>query len=280
MIGAAICPSNALKIECRVPDALPIEPNPRAEKISVRNLNFYYEDGVQALKNISMPVFERSVTALVGPSGCGKSTLLRIFNRTYSLYPGQRAEGEVLLDGQNILKQRHDLGELRARIGMVFQQPTPFPMSVYENVAFGIRLHRRLSRADMDAEVEDALRRAALWDEVKDHLAGSGFALSGGQQQRLSIARSIAVHPEVLLLDEPCSAIDPVSSSKIEHAIADLKRKHTIVIVTHNLQQAARVSDFAGFMFLGELVEFGTLDDVFFSPVDVRTEQFVAGRFG
>jgi phosphate transport system ATP-binding protein len=251
-----------------------------AEKISVRNLNFFYEDGKQALKDISMPVYSECVTALIGPSGCGKSTLLRIFNRTYSLYHGQRAEGEVLLDGQNILTQKHDLGQLRARIGMVFQQPTPFPMSIYENISFGIRLHRKISRAKLDAEIEWALRRAALWDEVKDNLRDSGLSLSGGQQQRLSIARAIALHPEVLLLDEPCSAIDPVSSAKIEDTIHELKRDHAIVIVTHNLEQAARVSDFAGFMFLGELIEFGTTHNIFAKPSDPRTKRFIAGRFG
>lgn len=251
-----------------------------AETISVRNLNFYYEDGKQALKDISMPVHAGRVTALIGPSGCGKSTLLRIFNRTYSLYPGQRAEGEVLLNGENILTQKHDLGQLRARVGMVFQQPTPFPMSIYENIAFGIRLHRKISRAELNAEIEWALRRAALWDEVKDNLVDSGVSLSGGQQQRLSLARTIALHPEVLLLDEPCSAIDPVSSAKIEETIRELRQHHTIVIVTHNLQQAARISDFAGFMFLGELIEFGTTADIFKMPSDPRTRRFIAGRFG
>jgi phosphate transport system ATP-binding protein len=251
-----------------------------AEKIRVRNLNFYYEDGKQALKDVSMPVYAERVTALIGPSGCGKSTLLRVFNRTYSLYHGQRAEGEVLFDGGNILLQRHDLGQLRARIGMVFQQPTPFPMSIYENIAFGIRLHRKVTRAELDVEVEWALRRAALWDEVKDDLLHSGISLSGGQQQRLSIARTIALHPDVLLLDEPCSAIDPVSSKKIEETILELKRDHAIVIVTHNLQQAARVSDFAGFMFLGELIEFGTTSDIFKTPSEPRTKRFIAGRFG
>jgi phosphate transport system ATP-binding protein len=253
---------------------------PAAEKISIRNLNFYYENGKQALKDVSMPVYAGHVTALIGPSGCGKSTLLRIFNRTYSLYHGQRAEGEVLIDGKNILTQKHDLGQLRARIGMVFQQPTPFPMSIYDNIGFGIRLHRQISRAELNIEIEWALRRAALWDEVKDQLRDSGLNLSGGQQQRLSIARTIALHPEVLLLDEPCSAVDPVSSAKIEETIHELKRDHTIIIVTHNLQQAARVSDFAGFMFLGELVEFGTTDKIFTAPDDLRTKRFIAGRFG
>jgi phosphate transport system ATP-binding protein len=251
-----------------------------AEKISVRHLNFFYEDGKQALKDISMPVYSKRVTALIGPSGCGKSTLLRVFNRTYSLYHGQRAEGAVLLDGKNILMQRHDLGQLRARVGMVFQQPTPFPMSIYDNVAFGIGLQRKLSRSDLNAEIEWALRRAALWDEVKDNLRDSGLNLSGGQQQRLSIARAIALHPEVLLLDEPCSAIDPVSSAKIEDTIRELKRDHAIVIVTHNLQQAARVSDFSGFMFLGELIEFGTTSDIFNASSNQRTNRFIAGRFG
>lgn len=250
------------------------------EKISVRNLDFYYEDGKQALKNVSIPIYAGHATALIGPSGCGKSTLLRIFNRTYSLYPGQRAEGEVLLDQHNILTQKHNLSQLRARIGMVFQQPTPFPMTIYENIAFGIRLHRRISRADLDVEIECALRRAALWDEVKDILRHSGVSLSGGQQQRLSIARTLALHPEVLLLDEPCSAIDPVSSAKIEDTILELKRDHAIVIVTHNLQQAARVSDYAGFMLLGELIEFGTTNEIFKTPRAPHAQRFIAGRFG
>jgi phosphate transport system ATP-binding protein len=250
------------------------------ETISVRNLNFYYDRRKQALKNVSMPIYSGHATALIGPSGCGKSTLLRIFNRTYSLHPGQRAEGEVLFDGRNILTQKRDLSQLRARIGMVFQQPTPFPMTIYENIAFGIRLHRRISRADLDVEIECALRRAALWDEVKDNLRHNGTSLSGGQQQRLSIARTLALHPEVLLLDEPCSAIDPVSSAKIEETILELRRHHAIVIATHNLQQAARVSDYAGFMFLGELIEFGTTNEIFKTPRDLQTQRFIAGRFG
>jgi phosphate transport system ATP-binding protein len=254
-------------------------PAPTKEKISVRHLNFHYQDGNHALRNVSVPIYENRVTAFIGPSGCGKSTLLRVFNRMHDLYDGQRAEGEVLLDGKNILG-RQDLVRLRARIGMVFQKPTPFPMSVYENVAFGIRLNRMLSRAQLDAEVEAALRRAALWDEVKDNLSADGFALSGGQQQRLCIARIIAAQPEVLLLDEPCSAIDPISSAKIEETIDELKADHTIVIVTHNLQQAARVSDHAGFMYLGELVEFGEVGQVFTAPKDERTQRFVTGRFG
>lgn len=239
-----------------------------AEKIIVRNLDFYYEDGIRALKNITVPIYANRVTAFFGPSGCGKSTLLRVFNRVYDLYPRQRAKGEVLLDGQNILEIRHDLPLLRARIGMVFQKPTPFPMSIYENVAFGVRLRKAAVQSELDDEVASALRRAALWDEVKDHLSADGFALSGGQQQRLCIARAIAMQPEVILLDEPCSAIDPISSAKIEQTIHELKRDHTIVIVTHNLQQAARVSDFAGFMLLGELIEFGPIPQIFIVPND------------
>lgn len=249
------------------------------EKISVRGLNFYYEKGSRALKNVSVPIYEHRVTALMGPSGCGKSTLLRVFNRMYDLYPGQHADGEVMLDGDNILNIS-DSAPLRARIGMVFQQPTPFPKSIYENVAFGVQLNWQLPRAELDVRVESALRRAALWDEVKDMLSTSGFELSGGQQQRLCIARTIAMQPDVLLLDEPCSAIDPISSVKIEQTINELKKDHTVVIVTHNLQQAARVSDFAGFMFLGEMVEFDTVRRIFDTPVDPRTKRFIAGRFG
>ncbi len=253
---------------------------PIHEKISVSNLNFYYGDGTKALKNVSVPIYANMVTAFIGPSGCGKSTLLRIFNRIYSLYPGQRADGEVLLDGENILTVHHDLPVLRARIGMVFQKPTPFPMSIYDNIAFGIRLQKQESKADLDGEVESALRRAALWDEVKDDLLTDGCSLSGGQQQRLCIARMIAMQSEVLLLDEPCSAIDPISAAKIEQTIRELKRDHTIVIVTHNLQQAARVSDFAGFMLLGELIEFGPTASMFLAPVDPRTQRFITGRVG
>ncbi len=250
------------------------------EKISVHKLNFYYEDGNRALKDVSVPVYEHQVTAFVGPSGCGKSTLLRVFNRIYDLYAGQRIDGEVLIDGENILTSNISLQQLRTRIGMVFQKPAPFPMSIYQNIAFTIGLHRKLSRADMDAEVESHLRRAALWDEVKDNLAQQSSELSGGQQQRLCIARAVAVRPEVLLLDEPCSAIDPVSTAKIEQTIAELKDDHTIVIVTHNLQQAARTSDYTGFMYLGELVEFNSTNLLFTAPKDSRTEHFVTGRFG
>jgi len=258
----------------------PLRPESTKEKISVRKLNFFYADGNHALKDITVPIYAQNVTAFIGPSGCGKSTLLRVFNRMYDLYHGQRADGEVLLDGKNILAIRRDVGQLRARIGMVFQKPTPFPMTVYENIAFGIRLHQRLSKADLDIAVEAALRRAALWDEVKDHLSVDGFELSGGQQQRLCIARTIAIQPDVLLLDEPCASIDPISSARIEQTIRELKEDHTIVIVTHNLQQAARVSDFVGFMYLGEMIEFDTVGRIFTAPKDPRTQRFITGRFG
>jgi phosphate transport system ATP-binding protein len=258
----------------------PLGSQPPREKISVHKLNFYYEDGNRALKDVSVPIYENQVTAFIGPSGCGKSTLLRVFNRTYDLYDGQRVDGEVLLDGENILAVKNHVELLRSRIGMVFQKPAPFPMSIYDNVAFAIGLHRVLSKSEMDADVEAALRRAALWDEVKDDLDRQSSELSGGQQQRLCIARAIAVQPEVLLLDEPCSAIDPISSAKIEQTIDDIKRDHTIVIVTHNLQQAARVSDYVGFMYLGELVEFDTVGGIFITPKHPRTQRFVTGRFG
>jgi phosphate transport system ATP-binding protein len=277
---ATIKPAVERGVTIKAASDRPRHSEPTFEKITVRKLNFYYEDGNQALIDISVPIYDRSVTAFFGPSGCGKSTLLRVFNRIYDLYDGQRVEGEVLLDGKNILVGNKDVALLRARIGMVFQKPTPFPMSVYENIAFGIGLYRSLSRAEMDAEVESALRRAALWDEVKDNLSEGGFNLSGGQQQRLCIARAIAIQPEVLLLDEPCSAIDPISSAKIEETIDELKEDHTIVIVTHNLQQAARVSDFAGFMYLGQLVEFDSAHSMFVSPKDPRTQNFITGRFG
>jgi phosphate transport system ATP-binding protein len=252
---------------------------PTTEKISVRHLNFYYGDGNQALRDVSVPIYDKRVTGFMGPSGCGKSTLLRIFNRMHDLYPGQRAEGEVLFDGKNILG-KIDAYQLRKRIGMVFQQPTPFPMTVYDNIAFGIRLHRVVPNAEMDVLVEASLRRAALWDEVKDNLLRHGFDLSGGQQQRLSIARAIAIQPDVLLLDEPCASIDPVSSAKIEHTIGELRKEHAVVLVTHNLQQAARVADFVGFMYLGQMLEFGTVQSVFLHPKEPRTERFIAGRFG
>jgi len=248
-------------------------------RVDVRNLNFFYGK-TRALKNVSLPFARNKATALIGPSGCGKSTLLRTLNRMYALYPGQRAEGEILLDGENVLAPGVDLARLRARVGMVFQKPTPFPMSIYDNVAFGVRLYENLSRADMDARVEEALTRAALWDEVRDKLKGPGLGLSGGQQQRLCVARGVAVRPEVLLLDEPTSALDPISSARLEETIMQLKADHTIVIVTHNLGQAARVSDYTGFMYLGELVEFGSTDSLFTSPATQKTSDYITGRFG
>jgi phosphate transport system ATP-binding protein len=248
-------------------------------KISVRSLDFYY-GADRSLKNISLPLRANKVTAFIGPSGCGKSTLLRVLNRMYDLYPGQRAEGEVLLDGENILDPAIDLNALRSRVGMIFQKPTPFPMSIYENIAFGIRLYEKLSRADLDARVEAALRGAALWDEVRDKLHASGLGLSGGQQQRLCIARSVAVQPEVILFDEPCSALDPISTAKVEELIEELTSRYTIAIVTHNMQQAVRVSDYTAFMYLGELVEFGETDDVFNKPKEKRTLDYITGRFG
>jgi phosphate transport system ATP-binding protein len=248
-------------------------------KVLIRGLDFFYGTN-QALKGISLPLYEHKVTAFIGPSGCGKSTLLRVLNRIYDLYPRQRATGEVLLDNEDILSPKQDANLLRARIGMVFQKPTPFPMSIYENIAFGIRLYERLSRSVLDERVESALRRAALWEEVKDHLDTSGLSLSGGQQQRLCIARTVAVRPEVILLDEPCSALDPISTAKIEELIDELKNDYTIVIVTHNMQQAARVSDYTGFMYLGELVEFGLTSSLFTAPRDRRTQDYITGRFG
>jgi len=249
------------------------------EKVSVRGLSFYYGEN-KALKNITVALYAGLVTAFIGPSGCGKSTFLRVLNRIYDLYPNQRAEGEVLLDNQNVLSPAQDLNLLRARVGMVFQKPTPFPMSIYENIAFGIRLYESLPKADMDARVESALRRAALWDEVKDKLGHNGLSLSGGQQQRLCIARTVAVKPEVILLDEPCSALDPIATAKIEELIDELKSDYTIAIVTHNMQQAARVSDYTAFMFLGELVEFGPTTKIFTTPSERRTQDYITGRFG
>jgi phosphate transport system ATP-binding protein len=250
-----------------------------SDKIRIRGLDFYYGDA-KALKGVSLSLHENRVTAIIGPSGCGKSTLLRVLNRIYDLYPYQRAEGEVLLDGENILSERQDVNLLRARVGMVFQKPTPFPMSIYENIAFGIRLYDRLPRSALDERVESALRRAALWDEVKDKLDANGLSLSGGQQQRLCIARTVAVKPEVILLDEPCSALDPISTARIEELIDELKDDYTIVIVTHNMQQAARVSDFTAFMYLGELIEFDLTSTVFTAPRERRTQDYITGRFG
>jgi len=248
-------------------------------KIEVKNLNFYYGQS-KALKDITLSLRERSVTAFIGPSGCGKSTLLRVFNRIYELYPKQTAEGQVLLDGQNVLDRSQDLNLLRTKIGMVFQKPTPFPMSIYENIAFGVRLYEKISKSEMDGRVEQALKRAALWTEVKDKLNASGLSLSGGQQQRLCIARTVAVKPEVILLDEPASALDPLSTAKIEELIDELQADYTIVIVTHNMQQAARVSKQTAFMYLGELVEFDSTEKIFTSPREKRTQDYITGRFG
>ncbi len=250
-----------------------------AHKVTIRNLNFYY-GAAQALKNVSLPLYLNNVTAFIGPSGCGKSTLLRILNRMYDLYPNQRAEGEVLLDGVNILRREQDLNLLRARVGMVFQKPTPFPMTIHDNIAFGIKLYYKLPKSELSDRVEKALRRAALWDEVKDKLHFSGLSLSGGQQQRLCIARTVAIEPEVILLDEPCSALDPISTAKVEETIDELKTTYTIAIVTHNMQQAARVSDHTAFMYLGELVEFDTTPRIFTAPKMKQTQNYITGRFG
>jgi phosphate transport system ATP-binding protein len=248
-------------------------------KITVRDLNFYYGD-YRALKDINLSIAEKMVTAFIGPSGCGKSTLLRTFNRMYQLYPKQKATGEILLDGANILDKKQDLNMLRAKIGMVFQKPTPFPMSIYDNIAFGVKRYENLSKNDMDERVEWALRKAALWTEAKDKLKQSGTGLSGGQQQRLCIARAIAVKPQVLLLDEPTSALDPISTAHIEKLIDELKEDFTIVIVTHNMQQAARVSDYTAYMYLGDLIEFGDTSTVFTNPKRKETEDYITGRFG
>jgi len=248
-------------------------------KLQVKNLNFYYGE-YQALKSVTLDIPERQVTAFIGPSGCGKSTLLRTFNRMYALYPEQRAEGEILMGGENLLATRQDISLIRAKVGMVFQKPTPFPMSIYDNIAFGVRLFERLKRAEMDERVEWALTKAALWNEVKDKLNQSGHSLSGGQQQRLCIARGIAVKPEVLLLDEPCSALDPISTAHVEELITELKKDYTVVIVTHNMQQAARVSNYTAYMYLGEMVEFDATDTIFIKPKNKATEDYITGRFG
>jgi len=250
-----------------------------AVKVSISNLSFFYGH-LQALKNISLPLYLNKVTAFIGPSGCGKSTLLRVMNRIYELYPNQRAEGEVILDGENILSRKQDVNSLRAKVGMVFQKPTPFPMTIFDNVAFGLQLYESVARSELEGRVEDALRRAALWEEVKDKLHASGTSLSGGQQQRLCIARSVAIKPELILLDEPCSALDPISTAKIEELISELSEDYTIVIVTHNMQQASRVSDYTAFMFLGELIEFGETEKIFTTPTNKRTEDYITGRFG
>ncbi len=259
--------------------AAPSDRSSLAEKITIRNLDFFYGES-RALKSITLPLYEHKVTAFIGPSGCGKSTLLRVLNRMYDLYPKQHATGDVVLDGLNILSPAQDINLLRARIGMVFQKPTPFPMSIYENIAFGIRLYERLPKSELDGRVESSLRRAALRDEVKDKLAANGQSLSGGQQQRLCIARTVAVRPEVILFDEPCSALDPISTAKIEELIDELTEDYTIVIVTHNMQLAARVSEFTAFMYLGELIEFDTTSKMFTAPEDQRTQDYITGRFG
>jgi phosphate transport system ATP-binding protein len=251
----------------------------RNVKVDIRDLSFYYGAN-KALKNVTLPLYDRQVTAFIGPSGCGKSTLLRILNRIYELYPNQRAEGEVVLDGEDILNSRLDTNLLRSRVGMVFQKPTPFPMTIYDNVAFGIRLYERMAKSELDGRIESALQRAALWGEVKDKLKESGLSLSGGQQQRLCIARTVATRPEVILLDEPCSALDPISTAKIEELIDELSAEYTIVIVTHNMQQASRTSDHTAFMYLGELVEFGPTEKIFTAPDKKQTEQYITGRFG
>ncbi len=256
-----------------------LSPEAGAVRVDIRNVDFYYGAN-KALKGISLPLHGDEVTAFIGPSGCGKSTLLRVLNRMYDLYPGQRATGEILLDGKNILSPKQDLNLLRSKVGMVFQKPTPFPMTIYENIAFGIRLYDRPSRSELDGRVEEALRGAALWNEVKDKLHTSGLGLSGGQQQRLCIARTVAIQPEVILFDEPCSALDPISTAKVEELIDELSEKYTIAIVTHNMQQAARVSQYTAFMYLGELVEFGPTNRLFTTPSDKRTQDYITGRFG
>ncbi len=253
-------------------DALPA-------KLRIKNLKFFY-GATLALKGIDLNLYDKHVTAFIGPSGCGKSTLLRVLNRMYDLYPNQRAEGQVLLDGDNLLDPRLDINLLRARVGMVFQKPTPFPMTIYENIAFGIRLYEKLPKSEMDGRVETALKGAALWNEVKDKLHTSGLGLSGGQQQRLCIARTVAIKPEVILFDEPCSALDPISTAKVEELIDELSATYTIAIVTHNMQQAARVSDYTAFMYLGELIEFGPTNAIFTSPKNQRTQEYITGRFG
>jgi phosphate transport system ATP-binding protein len=268
-------------LKMRVPHAMAAEPaqDLGPPKIEVRSLNFYY-GAAQSLHNINMTLADRSISAFIGPSGCGKSTLLRVMNRMYALYPGQRAEGEVLIGGRDILKPSVDVAELRYRVGMVFQKPTPFPMSVFENVAFGLRLAGGVRGADLKVRVESALRDAAIWDEVKDKLNADGRSLSGGQQQRLCIARAIAVQPEVLLLDEPTAALDPISTLRVDETLQALREKYCIVVVTHNLQQAARVSNVTGFMFMGELVEIGPSGQIFTSPKNRKTDDYITGRFG
>ncbi|MBW8814257.1 MAG: phosphate ABC transporter ATP-binding protein PstB [Caulobacterales bacterium] len=262
-----------------MPETAILDLPPEVVKLAIKDLNFFY-GSKQALFGVEVAFAANAVTALIGPSGCGKSTLLRTLNRIYSLYPGQKATGQVLLDGEDVLAPRVNVAALRARIGMVFQKPTPFPMSIFDNVAYGVRLYEKIGKADLEARVEDSLRRAALWEEVKDKLHQSGLSLSGGQQQRLCVARGIAVKPEVLLLDEPASALDPISTARLEETIAELKSDYTIVIVTHNMGQAARLSDHTGFMYLGKLVEFGETEQLFTNPVTDRARDYITGRFG
>jgi phosphate transport system ATP-binding protein len=249
-------------------------------KIKISGLDFYYQTGFHALKNVNLTIGENLVTAFIGPSGCGKSTLLRILNRIYNLYPGQRATGSVTLDGENILASGYDLTRLRAKVGMVFQKPTPFPLSIWDNIAFGIQLYEKLSKPDLEARIEWALRKAAIWEEVKDKIKRSGMSLSGGQQQRLCIARAIAVKPEVILMDEPCSALDPLSTLRVEELILELAKDYTIVLVTHNMQQAVRTAAYTTFMYLGEVIEFGATNQIFSDPKETRTRDYVTGRFG
>ncbi len=279
-VPAAQRPTIHTAVRATAPSDADVEPRQALRpKLSIRSLNFYY-GGFQAIKNVTMDIPERKVTAFIGPSGCGKSTLLRTFNRMYALYPEQRAEGEILMDGENLLTTKRDVSLIRARIGMVFQKPTPFPMSIFDNIAFGVNLFENLGRRDMAERVEWALTRAALWNEVKDKLNQSGQSLSGGQQQRLCIARCIAIKPDVLLLDEPCSALDPISTAKVEELIHELKTDYTVVIVTHNMQQAARVSDFTAYMYLGEMIEYDATDIIFIKPKRQATEDYITGRFG
>ena len=260
-------------------ETMPNTPENEKMKISVKNLNFYYGK-FHALKDISLDIPEKKVTAFIGPSGCGKSTLLRTFNRMFELYPEQRAEGEIFIDGEDVIRSKLDISLIRAKVGMVFQKPTPFPMSIYENIAFGVRLFEKLTRVEMDERVEWALKKGALWSEVKDKLNQSGSGLSGGQQQRLCIARAVAIRPEILLLDEPCSALDPISTGKIEELIHELKSDYTVLIVTHNMQQAARCSDYTAYMYLGDLMEVGATSDIFMKPKRKETEDYITGRFG
>ena len=276
-------PATADSMSFGAPRLTPNEAKPAAAgmttKMEIRDLGFYYKK-YEALKGINMSLYDKHVTAFIGPSGCGKSTLLRVLNRMYQLYPEQHATGEIIIDGQNILDPKLDLNLLRAKIGMVFQKPTPFPMSIYDNIAFGIKLYEKLPKSEMDGRVEQALRKAALWVEVKDKLKQSGLGLSGGQQQRLCIARAVAVRPEILLMDEPCSALDPISTQKVEELISELKNDYCIVIVTHSMQQAARSSDYTAFMYLGDLIEFSDTATVFTNPSNKRTEDYITGRFG